>query len=105
MDFAQIRQLGYKRSQIGLTRKIINVFSNLDRIQTTLPRDIDDNMTVVIMLKRKMEYKNAYLPGNIRPKKAMSTLHDLCNTSLYKGEQIVINDEWKKHFDQSKQNH
>lgn len=60
-------------------------------------------MAVGVMLKRKMEYKNAYLSGNIRPKKMMSTLHDLCNTSLYKIEKIVINDEWKKHFDKSKQ--
>lgn len=42
---------------------------------------------------------------NIRPKKVMIASCDLCNTCLYKNEQIVINKEWKKHFDQNKQNH
>jgi len=105
MDFAQISQLSYKRSQIWLRRTIINVPSNLNWIQRASPRDIDDNMTVGIMLKRKLEYKNAYLSRNIFPKKVMCALHDFWNTSLYKREQIVINYEWKKLFVQSKQDH
>ena len=105
MDFSQIRQIGHKISQIWLTWTIINVPSSLDRIQRALPRYIDDNMTVGIMLKRKLEYKNAYFSGNIRPKKVMCALNDLWNTSLYKRKQIVINYEWKKHFDQSRQDH
>ena len=55
MDFAQIRQLGYKISQIGLTGTIKIVPYSLDKSQTTLPRDIDDNMIMGIMLKTKLE--------------------------------------------------
>ena len=105
MDFSQIRKLGYKRSNIGLTGTIINVLASLDRVKTTLPRYIDDYMIVSVMLKRKMEYKNDYLSRNILPKKVIIALHDFCSTSLYKIEQIVINDEWEKHFDQRKKNH
>jgi len=60
MDFVQIKQLGYKISQIGLTGKIINVPSSLNRIQRAFLIEINDNMTVGIMLKRKLEYKSVY---------------------------------------------
>ena len=42
--------------------------------------------------------------GNIQPNYLMAALKDLCNTSLYKNEGIVINSEWQEHFNQSKQN-
>lgn len=57
---------------------------NLDKIQTTLPRNINETMTLPIMIQRKMEYKNAYLSGNIQPNHVMLVLSDLCNTSFYK---------------------
>jgi len=103
MAFAQIRQLGYKRSQIGLTGTIINVPSDLDKVQTALPRSLLDPMTIAIMIKRKMEYTNAYLSGNVRPRCVMIALNDLCNTPLYKSEGICINSEWEKTFDEDKQ--
>lgn len=55
ITFAQIRQLGYKKSQIRLIDTIINVHSNLNKVQSSLPRSIDDCMTIGIMLKRKIE--------------------------------------------------
>jgi len=61
-------------------------------------------MTIANILKRKMKYGNTYLSGSVRPKKVMIALNDLCSTIIYKNEQIVINNEWEKHFDQSKQN-
>ena len=64
-NFAQIRKIGYKRSQIRLTGTTIIVPPSLDGIQREFPREIDDTMTVGIMLKIKLEYKNAYFYQNI----------------------------------------
>ena len=96
--FAQIRQLGYKRSQLGLTGTIINVPADLDRVQTALPRSLDDTMMIAIMLKQKLEYKNAFLFGNVRPSIVMAALNDLCKTKLYIDEGIVINTSWEEMF-------
>ena len=100
LAFAQIRQLGYKKSQIGLTGSVINVPSNLDIIQSALPRSVFDTMTITVMIKRKMEYKHAFLSGNVRPKHLMVALKDLCNTPLYKTEGIVINTEREQIFNE-----
>ena len=50
--FAQIRQLGYKRSQFGLTGTIINVPSDVRQVQQALPRDCNDSMTVAVLPKQ-----------------------------------------------------
>lgn len=98
MAFAQIRQLGYKKDQIGLASTIINVLVNLDKIKLALPRYLSNFMTTAIMLKRKMEYMNAYLSSNIRPKNVMAALKYLCNTPLYKNKCILINNQWEHAF-------
>jgi len=61
-------------------------------------------MTIAIILKRKIEYRNAYLFGIVQPNKVMLSLNDLCNTTLYINEKIVINNEWKNNFEQCRQN-
>jgi hypothetical protein len=105
MDFCKIRELSYKKAQIGLTGTIINVPANLDKIQFALPRNLSNSMTVAIMLKIKMEYKNAYLSGNVCQKNVMTALKDLCNTSLYINEGIIINIQWEDVFDKSIDEH
>ena len=81
-----------------MTGTIINVPTDLDRVQTALPRSLDDTMTIAIMLKRKLEYKNAFLSGNVRPSIVMVALNDLCKTKLYIDEGIVINTSWEEMF-------
>ena len=53
------------------------------------------------MLKRKLEYKNAFLDRNIRPKLVITALRDLCKTKLYKDEGIVVNQDWEKIFNKT----
>ena len=91
--FGQIRQLGYKRSQFGLTGTIINVPYDVRHVQQALPRDCNDSMTVAVLLKRKLEYKNAYLLGNIRAIIVMHELYELCKTPFYIQESIVIDQQ------------
>jgi hypothetical protein len=63
--FAQIRPWGYKRPQMGLTGSIINVHVQLDVVQKALPQFINDTMTIVVALKRRLGYKNAYHIGKV----------------------------------------
>ena len=63
--FAQIRQWGYKRSQMGLTGTIINVPVHMDVIQRSLPQFVNETMTIAIALKRRLQYKNAYQTGKV----------------------------------------
>ena len=44
--FAQVRQLVYKRTKLGITRTIINVPADLDKIQLALPRNLEKETTV-----------------------------------------------------------
>jgi hypothetical protein len=50
--FAQIRQWGYKQSQMGLTGSIINVHVHMDIVQKALPQSMDETMTIAVALKR-----------------------------------------------------
>lgn len=52
IPFAQIWQLGYKKSQIGLIGSIIKVSINIDFIQTTSPRSTDETSTIIVALQR-----------------------------------------------------
>jgi hypothetical protein len=60
LAFSQIRPWGYKRPQMGLTRSIINVHVQLDVVKKALPQFISDTLTIVVALKRFLQYKNAY---------------------------------------------
>jgi hypothetical protein len=50
--FAQLRQWGYKRSQMGLTGSIINVHVHIDIVQKTLPHFVNETTTITVALKR-----------------------------------------------------
>ena len=57
MTFAQIIQLGYKIAQSGLTRTIINILANLDRVQVEFSRRLSHYMIIEVMIERNLEYK------------------------------------------------
>lgn len=48
ISFSQIRQWGYRRSQIGLTGSIINVPAHMDVVQKALPQYLSDTMTITV---------------------------------------------------------
>lgn len=84
-----------------MTSTIINVPTDLGRLQRALPHDFRDSMAVAVVFKRKLEYKNAYLSRNIRPKVVAIALHGLCNRPLYKNEHISFNQEWKNDLERN----
>jgi hypothetical protein len=92
--FAQIRPWGYKRPQMGLTGSIINVPVQLDVVQKSLPQFISDTMTIVVALKRRLQYKNAYQTGKVCVHVVMKALKELCSRALYKAQNICINENW-----------
>jgi hypothetical protein len=102
--FAQIRQWGYKRSQLGLTGSIINVPVQMDVVQKSLPQSMDGTLTIAVALKRRLQYKNAYQTGKVRVNIVMRELQQLCSISLYKAENISINKQWSFVLEQSNHN-
>jgi hypothetical protein len=82
LAFAQIWQLqGY--GQYNIKGSIINVPSNINSTQSILPHLPHDEATIVLSLKKWMEYKSPYLTGNVHPNLIMLALHELLNTPLY----------------------
>jgi len=66
ISFAHIRPWGYRQSQMGLTRSIVNVHVHIDVVQKAFPQFMDETMTIVDALKRQLQYKNAYKTGGVR---------------------------------------
>ena len=57
--FAQIRQWGYKWSQIGVTCTIINVHVHMDFIQRELPQFVDETMTIATTIRKCISNKKS----------------------------------------------
>ena len=62
-------------------------------------------MKVIVMLKIKLEYRNAYLFGNVQPWNVMLALSELYNTPLYISEGVMINNEWEYIFNEDSKKH
>ena len=55
----------YKKPQLCLIGGVINVPTCINRIQSTLPRNIRETDTVTVAIKRCLNFKNAYAIGRI----------------------------------------
>jgi hypothetical protein len=49
-------------------------------------------MTIVVALKRRFPYKNAYQESKVSVHVVMKSLKELCSRALYKEQNIFIND-------------
>jgi hypothetical protein len=63
----QIRELGqrYRKPQLGLTGGVINVPTDISRIQHALPHNINETDTIAVAIKKSLRLKNAYSIGCI----------------------------------------
>lgn len=96
MSFAQIRKLrSYQISQYGLNDTIIIFPIDFDKVQQALPRKINETRTIAVKLKWKLQYKNVYAQGNVRPTCVINSLTSLGKTSLYTKYNIYINKDWE----------
>ena len=64
LAFSQIHKL-HNYCQSKLHGSIINVPTNIDQIQSLLPRLPKDELTIGMLLKRRLEYKSPYISGNV----------------------------------------
>ncbi len=79
--------------QKGIKGAAVNVPADLGPVCTLLPRLPTEAHIVPLNLKRKLEYKHAYLKDLIKPTKIMEALRYLKkNNPLY--HDIEINDDW-----------
>ena len=65
------------------------------------PRSLANSITVIVMLKWKLEYNFIYLSRNVRPKIVMDSLNDWCKTTLYKKDGIATNSVQENIFNKS----
>jgi hypothetical protein len=70
------------------------VLVQLDVVQKSLPQFIIDTLTIVVDLKRCLQYKNVYQTGKVGVHDVIKELKELCSMSLYKAQNICINENW-----------
>ena len=105
IPFLQSKEMGprYKKPQLGLTGGVINVPTCINRIQSALPKNVREIDTVVVASKRRLNFKNAYAIGRIRIHIVMKALKQLCQTILYKLEDVKIDNKREKVFIENKE--
>jgi DNA replication protein DnaC len=96
MHIQSVRQRGKK-----MKGPCVNVPASMEPICCLLPRIPEHMKTVLVKLKRRLEYSNHYLYDYIRPKLVMQSLLWLkANNPLYK-ENVEINREWYEQLEES----
>ena len=79
--------------QKGIKGAAVNVPADLGPACKLLPRIPAEAHIISLKLKRKLEYRQAYIHNTIRPEKVISALHYLKNNNpLY--ADIEINEDW-----------
>lgn len=81
--------------QLKINGNIVNVPADVNTTISMLPRLPNENGTININLKRKLQYKGSALSLNVRPHKVFQAAHWLLNnSSLYREEDITLNQNW-----------
>ena len=84
-----------RKTERGIKGAAINIPADLGPACNLLPRIPTDAHIISLKLKRKLEYKQAYLHDTIHPEKVITALHYLKNHNpLY--ADIEINEDWIK---------
>ena len=92
--FMKIKQLpGYSRMRSLGPGKVISVpieTADVTKTISKLPRHPKDSEIVAVKLKKKVEYKSAYLEEFVRPKNVIDAVKELkaCGNAYYQGIQI-----------------
>ncbi|WAQ97355.1 hypothetical protein MAR_030045 [Mya arenaria] len=90
----QIRELPRGR-QLSIKGNVVNVPVDIQPVVNTLPRPMNENITVAMKLKKKMSFQSCAFSENVRPLRVLVALHWLMNKSaLYKNANIDIDQKW-----------
>ena len=91
----QILMQAPRGRQLKIHGNIVNVPADVAHTITMLPRLHSETATIKVNLKRKLQYKSSVLSLNVRPDKVVEAAKWLMsNSTLYKDEGIVINEDW-----------
>ena len=82
-----------KRETEGIKGAAVNVPADLGPACNLLPRLPPDAHIVSLKLKRKLEYKQAYLHDTIHPEKVITALHYLKSNNPFYAD-IENNEDW-----------
>ena len=94
IPFMQIRELPRGR-QYCVKGNVINVPVEIQPTVNALPRQMDENFTIPVKLKKKLSYKKCDFTENVRPTAVLSALHWLMSGSeLYKNSGVQIDSTW-----------
>ena len=96
IPFMQIRELPRGR-QYCVKGNVINVPVEIQPTVNALPRQMDENFTIPVKLKKKLSYKKCDFTENVRPTSVLSALHWLMSGSeLYKNSGVQIDSSWSE---------
>ena len=94
IPFMQIRELPRGR-QYCVKGNVINVPVEIQPTVNALPRQMDENFTIPVKLKKKLSYKKCDFTENVRPTAVLSALHWLmAGSELYKNSGVEIDSSW-----------
>ncbi|XP_078328660.1 uncharacterized protein LOC144623788 [Crassostrea virginica] len=94
IPFMQIRELP-RGGQYSVKGNIVNVPVDIQPTVNSLPRKLDENVTVPVRLKKRLSYQKCDYHENVRPTKVLMALHWLMNNSdFYKNANITVDDTW-----------
>jgi hypothetical protein len=94
IPFMQIRELP-RGGQYCVKGNIVYVPVEIQPTVNTLPRKLDENVTVPVKLKKRLSYQKCDYHENVRPAKVLMALHWLMNNSdLYKNANINVDETW-----------
>ncbi len=97
----QVRELP-RGGQYSIKGNVINVPVDIQPTINALPRQMDENFTIAVKLKKKMTYRKCDFTENVRPLAVLSALHWLMNNSkFYKNSGVHIDDDWFKEVTES----
>jgi hypothetical protein len=80
--------------QISIRGNVVNVPVDVAATIGQLPRNLEDSDTIAVKLKKRKRYKTAVFHQTVRPVVVARAAELLCETPLYRSENIKLDDEW-----------
>jgi hypothetical protein len=80
--------------QRGVHGGMVNVPTNLAKIQQLLPRQLHSRESITINLSRRVYFKGTFKTSDCRPARVVQQLQYLCSTKLYKTLEVTLDKSW-----------
>lgn len=91
LPFMQIRRLRRDFGTYKIIGQIINIPVEVDNMVTQLPRELDDDYTFNVNIKKHLQHQSSYLNGQIKKRVVEEWLSYMITTPLYKRHGIQHN--------------